>query len=203
MADDIGARLRAALKAHADLVEDDDPRELPVLPAPAPAARRWLVPALVAAAAVVILGGGGWFLAGTGTEGPVAVSAPERTASAEEPAETSAGDSDGPASGSAEGAAEAPTGDILDPPVPTAVGVPYPFDLYTHCGVLGADIAGAWFAADPPLVERYGSPAGWGDPYQRGTLTLLGPDEAVFRDDAGHEVRLVAAPESTRPPLCD
>ena len=45
------------------------------------------------------------------------------------------------------------------------VGVPYPLDLYTHCGVFGTDIGGAWFAADPPLVEGAGNPPpGWGEP---------------------------------------
>jgi hypothetical protein len=81
------------------------------------------------------------------------------------------------------------------------VGVAYPFDLHTHCGVRGADVGGIWFTADSPLVEEAGPPAGWGDPYQRGTLTLESEDEAVFRDDAGHELRLRAA-ESERPPPC-
>jgi hypothetical protein len=197
MADDIAARLSAALHAYADLVEDADPRELPAAPAPVPAARRWLVPALVAAAAIVIAGGAGWSLVGTGSEGPVAASAPERAAAAEDSAQDSAGgsvDTD-------EGAAEAPPGALILP-APVAVGVQYPFDLYTHCGVLGADLDGSWFAADPPLVDGYGPPAGWGDPYQRGTLTLLTQAEAVFRYDGGHEIRLVAAPGSSRPPAC-
>ena len=37
-------------------------------------------------------------------------------------------------------------------------GVVYRVDLYTHCGVLGIDIGGVWFAADPPLVEGAGNP---------------------------------------------
>jgi hypothetical protein len=196
MADDIAARLSAALHAYADLVEDGDPRELPA--APVPAARRWLVPALVAAAAIVIVGGAGWLLIGTGSEGPVAASAPERSAAAE--GEPSPGSADGSVD-TYEGAAEAPSG-ALTLPAPVEVGVQYPFDLYTHCGVLGADIDGLWFAADPPLAEEYRPPAGWDDPYQRGTLTLLAPGEAVFRDDVGHELRLVAAPGPTRPPAC-
>jgi hypothetical protein len=82
------------------------------------------------------------------------------------------------------------------------VGVTYPIDLYTHCGVRGLDLDGVWFAADPPLVEE-GSrpPPDWGNPDQHGTVTLLTHDQAVFRDDVGHEVRL-RADESARPPLC-
>ena len=79
-------------------------------------------------------------------------------------------------------------------PPPVEIGTAYPFDLYTHCGVVGAESAGVWFAADPPLVEEFGPPAGWGDPDQRGTLTLESADVAVFRDDAGHELALRAAP---------
>ena len=83
------------------------------------------------------------------------------------------------------------------------MGVPYPVDLYTHCGVFGIDIGGIWFAADPPLVEGAGNPPpGWGNPYQPGTLTLLTADEAVFGDDAGHEVRL-RADEPARPAPCE
>ncbi|MCW2682091.1 MAG: hypothetical protein JWP33_4 [Blastococcus sp.] len=201
MADDIAARLSAALHAYADLVEDGDPSDLPAVPAPVPPARRWLVPALVAAAAILIVGGAGWSLVGTGSDGPVAASAPERSAAAEEPGQASADGSADTDADTDEGAAEAPPG-ALTLPAPVDLGVPHPFDLYTHCGVLGADIDGLWFAADPPLAEEHRPPAGWDDPYQRGTLTLLAPGEAVFRDDVGHELRLVAAPGSTRPPAC-
>jgi hypothetical protein len=84
------------------------------------------------------------------------------------------------------------------------VGVAYPLDLLTHCGVLGADIGGVWFAAEPPLVEGAANPPpDWGNPYQRGTVTLLSADAAEFGDDAGHRVRLRAADESARPAPCD
>jgi hypothetical protein len=83
------------------------------------------------------------------------------------------------------------------------VGDTYPVDLYTHCGVLGLDIGGVWFAADPPLVEgAAGPPPGWGDPEQPGTVSILTTDRAVFRDDLGHEVRL-RADDGARPPLCE
>jgi hypothetical protein len=192
MADDIGARVSAALHAYADLVEDRDPRTLPSVPAAVPAARRWLVPALVAAAAIVIVGGGGWLFVGTGHERASVASAPESRTAPEAPPRASADGRGGP------GVAGAAPGGPAQP----AVGVPQPYELYTHCGVLGTDIDGIWFAADPPLVEDFSPPEGWGNPYQAGTLTLQTPAEAVFRDDAGHEVRFVAAPESSRPPPC-
>jgi hypothetical protein len=206
MVDDTEARVRAALQAYADLVEDDS-RELPARPAadvPVPAARvpvraRWRAPALVAAAVVAVVSGSVWLVAGRGEDAPVAASAPVSSGPEE--------DAPGPAAESAapfESAAEAPAtaGQELTVPTPARVGVAYPFDLYTHCGVLGADVAGTWFAAGPPLVEGT-PPAGWGNPYQRGTLTLLTSSEALFQDEAGHEVRLSAAPESQRPAPCD
>jgi hypothetical protein len=86
---------------------------------------------------------------------------------------------------------------------PTAMDAGQPFDLPTHCGVRGADIGGAWFAAQPPLTDGAGNPpAGWADPEQPGTLTMLSPTEAVFRDDAGHEVRL-RMDDAARPALCE
>jgi hypothetical protein len=70
--------------------------------------------------------------------------------------------------------------------------------------VFGTDVGGIWFAVDPPLVEGAGNPpAGWGNPYQSGTLTLTSADSAVFTDEAGHRVDLHAAPDSVRPAPCD
>jgi hypothetical protein len=101
----------------------------------------------------------------------------------------------------ADAAASAPgEGQALSSP---EVGIAYPFDLYTHCGVLGTDVGGVWFAAAPPLVEGAGNPpAGWGNPYQPGTLTLVDTEEAVFADEVGHRVRLVAD-DTARPGPCD
>jgi hypothetical protein len=196
------ARVRAALHAYADLVEAE-PHELPTRLAGAarpPAARsghrRWRAPALVAAAVVAVVSGTVWLVAGEGHEGPVAASAPVSTGPTDEatPEQADASAQSGPT------VASAP----LAVPAPAEVGVEYPFDLYTHCGVLGADVAGTWFAADPPLVEGAATPpAGWGNPYQRGTLTLVTSSEALFRDEAGHDLRLSAAPDSARPEPCE
>jgi hypothetical protein len=70
-----------------------------------------------------------------------------------------------------------------------AVGSARPYSLYTHCGIDEARIGNRYYEAVHPLSDGSGNPpAGWGNPYQRGTMTLLPPDEAVFRDDAGHQV---------------
>ena len=172
MADDVEARLRAALRAHADLVEEPTDDAVPA--GPAPGRRRWGA-VLLAAATAAVVGGSVWL-------------ATDRPGEADR---TTAAASDVPAAASDDGSAAAAAS--------LAPGVP--FDLYTHCGVLGADLDGSWFAADPPLVEEFGPPEGWGNPYQPGTLTRLSPSEAVFTDAAGHEVRL-RADESARPPAC-
>lgn len=72
------------------------------------------------------------------------------------------------------------------PAVPATLSVP--IQLYTHCGIYEARMAGAFFVADKVLDDGHGNPpAGWGNPYQEGTMTVAG-GEAVFRDDDGHTV---------------
>jgi hypothetical protein len=70
-----------------------------------------------------------------------------------------------------------------------------PFDLYTHCGIDEARIGSTFFEAEVPLSDGSGNPPeGWDNPTQRGTMTLKSETEAVFTDDAGHEVRFRARP---------
>jgi hypothetical protein len=70
-----------------------------------------------------------------------------------------------------------------------AAGSARPYSLYTHCGIDEARIDGRYYEAVHPLSDGHGNPpAGWGNPYQAGTMTLLPPDQALFRDNAGHQV---------------
>jgi hypothetical protein len=70
-----------------------------------------------------------------------------------------------------------------------AAGYGRPYPLYTHCGIDEARIGGHYFEAVHPLSDGAGNPpAGWGNPYQQGTMLLLSPAVAVFSDDAGHHV---------------
>jgi hypothetical protein len=49
-----------------------------------------------------------------------------------------------------------------------------------------------------PLTDGAGNPpSGWGNPYQDGTMTLLSPSTAVFRDSAGHRVLFRLRPGAT------
>jgi hypothetical protein len=71
----------------------------------------------------------------------------------------------------------------------TAAGSPDPYQLYTHCGIDEARIGSRYFEAAHPLSDGNGNPPpGWGNPYQQGTMTMVSPTEAVFRDAAGHRV---------------
>ena len=198
---DVEARLRDSLRAYADVVGDEPARHPAAGGARRSSALRGWRSSVLAAAAVLAVAGGTWLVVDRGD-------APSPTAAQGADAVPGGGDSraESAPESSAGAGAEAQSGSAFDTATPLSeqprVGVAYPVDLYTHCGVLGADVGGVWFAADPPLVEESGPPAGWEDPYQRGTLTLESPEVAVFRDDAGHEVRLRAAPESERPPPC-
>jgi hypothetical protein len=201
------ARLRAALHAYADQVEEsDDEVALPERPARTGAVRRWRSAVLVAAAVAAVSGGTVW----VGGSRPGEDVTADQAVDARTPESGSAGAASAPESAEDDAelsgvepyaSAEVP-GTVL--PAAPAVGVPFAVDLLTHCGVLGIDVGGTWFAADPPLVEGAGNPPpGWGNPYQPGTLTLTSPDDGVFTDDIGHEVVLRAAPESARPDPCD
>lgn len=77
----------------------------------------------------------------------------------------------------------------------TSPGREIPFDLYTHCGIDEARIGSTYFEAEVPLSDGSGNPPeGWDNPTQRGTMTLKSQTEAVFTDDAGHEVHFRARP---------
>ena len=75
---------------------------------------------------------------------------------------------------------------VLQPESPPAVvGRPYPFTLYTHCGISFAlDFAGAFWDYSSGTVDR----ATLGNPFQAGTMILLAPDQARF-DYAGGSIR--------------
>jgi hypothetical protein len=194
---ELEGRIKASLSAYADLVEEPEDVALPVRRSSRTATRRWRAPLLVAAAvaSAVTVAVSVW--PAGGPAGDTAASVADSGGGAGS-AESAAGAAEDQRGESQDGTAMSAPEDAA-----VAIGVPVPFDLYTHCGVLGADIGGVWFAADPPLVKGPANPPPDRDnPYQAGTLTLLSEDEAVFTDDAGHEVRL-RADEGSRPPPCD
>jgi len=75
-------------------------------------------------------------------------------------------------------------------------------DLYTHCGINGLKVNGRYFQhVGGSLDDGSGNPPkGWGNPYQRGTLTVSG-DLAIFRDDVGHLEKFKVRPGVSGPPV--
>lgn len=67
---------------------------------------------------------------------------------------------------------------------PEARAIPY--QLYTHCGIEWARIKGTFWRAQRPLSDGNGNPpAGWGNPFQHGTLTFMNAKTARFASAAG------------------
>jgi hypothetical protein len=82
-------------------------------------------------------------------------------------------------------------------PAPTPVTLPN-FALLTHCGVDEAKIGDRFYEAETPLIGPVrSSPPGWDNPFQEGTMTIVSPGSAVFRDRLGHEVRFRQRPGAT------
>lgn len=77
-------------------------------------------------------------------------------------------------------------------------GVLYAFRLYTHCGIPPHvfDFDGSFWQAAGPTSDGTGNPpAGLGNPFDDGTITLRGANEAVFRSAGGIEIQLTRAPD--------
>ena len=72
-----------------------------------------------------------------------------------------------------------------------------PYNLYTHCGIHEALVGATYFVTDQVLDDGQGNPPeGWDNPYQAGTMTVMG-SEATFRDDFGHSVTFRSRPDAT------
>jgi len=72
-----------------------------------------------------------------------------------------------------------------------SVGVPYRYRLYTHCGLdapTAVDFDGSFWGPIGPGPASDGSgnpPAGYGNPYDDGTITLISPTRAQYRSKSG------------------
>jgi hypothetical protein len=87
---------------------------------------------------------------------------------------------------------------------PTAGAVSQPLDLNTHCGIRGAVFAGHYWVATPVLSDGHGNPPpGWGNPYQHGSVTIIG-NRATFTGDNGQRATFRIATTADPPRrLCD
>jgi hypothetical protein len=61
-------------------------------------------------------------------------------------------------------------------------GARYHLDLRTHCGIRDEWFDGRLWVAKPQLSDGSDNPPrGWGNPWQRGTISLVTRTRAVFR----------------------
>ena len=70
-----------------------------------------------------------------------------------------------------------------------SVGATYRFQLYTHCGLdwpLAMDFDGSFWDPIGVASDGYGNPPpGYGNPIDRGTITLISPTLARYRSSTG------------------
>ncbi|MGZ5374278.1 MAG: hypothetical protein ACXWDF_09685 [Aeromicrobium sp.] len=90
---------------------------------------------------------------------------------------------------------------------PTASSEGRPFNLYTHCGLDRSPIeinGSFWKVTGPgPLSDGQGNPpAGFGNPYDQGMLTMLDDRHAMFVSSKGVRIDLVRLDERPEIPLC-
>jgi hypothetical protein len=75
-----------------------------------------------------------------------------------------------------------------------------PYRLYTHCGIEWVRIEGTFWRATQPLSDGNGNPpAGWGNPFQEGTLTLRTRTTVEFTSRVGSVT--FKRTEQTQPPV--
>lgn len=100
--------------------------------------------------------------------------------------------------------------DPREGPADPQIGVAYPFDLYTHCGIRFAWFGGTWWEAskpqqDPQVRADGDGPATYTN-YTAGTMTLLGTGVARFTVDDRYvvvaETSITFFPISQTPPPC-
>jgi predicted small lipoprotein YifL len=95
-------------------------------------------------------------------------------------------------------------GQATPPAVPTAtvsaarVSETVPYVLYTHCGIDEARLDNRYYEAIDPLSDGNGNPpAGWDNPFQKGTMHRVSTTEIEFQDERGHHVLFRLRPEAT------
>jgi hypothetical protein len=72
------------------------------------------------------------------------------------------------------------------------VGVPYRYNLYTHCGLLPFELRGSvWTVLGETSDGNGNPPTGFGNLFDKGTLWLIDADHARFRSSQGVERNLI------------
>jgi hypothetical protein len=87
---------------------------------------------------------------------------------------------------------------------PITVGGRYLYVLRTHCGILDAYFAGRLWRASPSLTDGSGNPPhGWENPESLGTMRLVRPNLAEFRQTTKLVARFTPAPPHWKTVTCD
>jgi hypothetical protein len=82
-----------------------------------------------------------------------------------------------------------------------AIGETYWHVLFTHCGIEQTDFGGRDWVAEPILADgNRNPPAGWGNPTEPGTMTLVSTDRAEFRSRDGQRTATFRPRAATDPP---
>ncbi|MCZ4557896.1 hypothetical protein O4215_20230 [Rhodococcus maanshanensis] len=76
------------------------------------------------------------------------------------------------------------------------IGTAYEYQMHTHCGADEALFAGQYWEAVRADPQHEGSPFGWADPYQKGTMKRVSENSAAF-EAKGHEKRHQLRPGAT------
>ena len=85
-------------------------------------------------------------------------------------------------------------------PATPSVGVAYPYDLLTHCGVRYAYFEGRWWEADSPSSRDLAKGSNPYTGYVAGTMTLT--SDATARFDLPHTITATFHPLSGLPKAC-
>ena len=87
-----------------------------------------------------------------------------------------------------------------------AQGVRYQFRLYTHCGLndpTGPDFDGSFWTSVGPGDDGSGNPpAGFGNPFDNGTIRLISENVAEYRGSSGITVRFNRQASTKTAGLC-
>jgi hypothetical protein len=91
---------------------------------------------------------------------------------------------------------------VSAPKLTTGAHIGKPYRLYTHCGIEWAKINGTFWRATRPLSDgNRNPPAGWGNPFQDGSLDLVSRSSARFTSPAGTVV-FQRTPRTHPPVIC-
>jgi hypothetical protein len=83
------------------------------------------------------------------------------------------------------------------------VGETYDYVLYTHCGVQWARVDGVWWESELLDDGNANPPEDWGNPYDKGQLTVIDGTTAEYTGGPGATVRFERTGATEPPFACE